>query len=96
MGLLFLLKLIPQLKDLDLNLAFAIVLEDSLVGLPLLVPQAVEVFGVGSAVFARLDVGEVALDVSRSATAARRGKADVVRHGRIQRRYCNFGNLSRS
>lgn len=76
----FFFQFVPQFKDLDFDLAFAIVFENALVRLSLSVAQAVEVFGVGRSAVARLDVGEVALDVARGAGAARRGEADVVRH----------------
>ena len=75
---LFLLQLVPQLKDLDLHLALAVVIEDSLVGLALLVSKAVKVLGVRRAVVAGLHVCEAALDVARGATATGRGQADVV------------------
>ena len=78
MYILFLLELIPQLKDLDLYLPLPVMFQDTLVRLALLVSQTVEVFGVRGGMVARLDMGEVALDVARSATASRCRETNVV------------------
>ncbi len=70
----FVLELVPQLEHLDFDLALPVMLENPLVGLPLAMLQVVEVAGVGgpSVAVARLHVREVALHVTRSATASRR------------------------
>lgn len=59
-----LLELVAQLKDLDLDLALAVVLEYALVWLALPVAQAVEVFWVGRGAVAGPNVRQVSLDVA--------------------------------
>lgn len=78
--LLFIFELIAQVEHLHFNLPFSVVLENSLVGLPLLVAQRIEVLGVGVRVLARLHVRKIALDIARGSAAARRGETDVVGH----------------
>lgn len=58
----FIFKFIPQLEDLDLNLALTVMLQDLLVWLSLPVLQAVEVGGVWFTVVAGTQVREVTLD----------------------------------
>lgn len=58
----FVLELVAEIKDLDLDFAEAVVLEDGGVGLALLVGG--EGGGVGSEGVAGFEVGEVALDVA--------------------------------
>lgn len=60
----FIFQLIPQLKHLHFHLSFAIVLEDLLVGLALLVLDRIEVFGVGLDGISDSEVGFVALYVA--------------------------------
>jgi hypothetical protein len=79
-AILFFLQLITQLKDLDLNLALAIMFKDVLVGLALTVSEKVVVLGVGSGGVARLEMRKVALNVSRSTTSAWCRETDVGRH----------------
>lgn len=86
----FVFELVTQFKDFDLDLSLAVVLQDALVRLSLLMTQAVEVFGVWRGAVARFDVCEVALDVARGAGASRGGKAYVVRHGGEGRRLLLF------
>lgn len=85
---LFFFKLVPQVKDLNFDLALAVMLQDPLVWLPLLVSQAIEVFGIRSAVVARLDLSKVALDVARGATATGSVETNVIRHYRVGRVLC--------
>ena len=62
----FLLELVPQLEYLDFDLPLPVVLEDSLVRLPLTVLQVVEVTVVRgcTVAIARTHVREVALHVA--------------------------------
>jgi len=57
--------------------------EDLLVGLSLAVLDAVEVFGVGGDGVAGAEVGEVPLDVTGGAAAARGGETDIGGHGDV-------------
>lgn len=79
---LFLLQLVAQLEDFDLDLALAVVLEDVFVGLSLPVLERVEVLRVG---FAALVLGSevrlVALDVAGGAAASGCREAYVGCHG---------------
>lgn len=70
MDILFLLKLVAQLKNLDFDLALAIMFKNILVGLALAVLEKIAILRVGSGGVAWLEVGKVALDVARGATAA--------------------------
>lgn len=78
----FVLELVPERKDLDFDLALAVVLQQPLVRLPLLVSQAVQVPRVRRAEVARLLKGQVALHVAGRPAAARRREADVIGHVR--------------
>lgn len=80
MDVLFLLELVAQLENLDFNLALAVMFENVLVGLALAVLEKIAVLGIGSGGVARLEMGEVALDIARGATAAWSREADVGRH----------------
>ena len=80
MGIPFILKLVAQVKDLDLDLAESIMVEDIFVGLSLTMLAGIEVFWVRGEVVAGFEVGEVALDVAGGAATARGGEADVGRH----------------
>ena len=81
MGIPFILKLVTQVKDLNLDLAQSIMVQDVFVGLSLTVLAEIEVFRVRSEVVAGSEVGEVALDVAGGAATARGGEADVGSHG---------------
>lgn len=80
---LFILELVAEIKDLDLYIAGAVVREDLLVGLPLAVLDAVEVFGVGSDGVPGAEVGKVPLNVARGAAAAGGGETNVGGHGKV-------------
>lgn len=78
--MLFLLKLVAQLENLDFDLALAIMLENFLVGLALAVSEKIVVLVVGSSGVAWLEMGQVALDIARGATAAGSRESNVGRH----------------
>jgi hypothetical protein len=79
-NVLFLLELVAQLENLDLDFALAIMFENLLVGLALAVSEKIVVLVVGSSGIARLEMGQVALDIARGTTAAGSRKSDVGRH----------------
>lgn len=81
MKVLFLLELVAQLKNLDFDFALTVVFENVLVWLALAVLEKIAIFRVGSGGVARLEVGKVALDVARGATAAWSRETDIGRHG---------------
>lgn len=72
-------ELVPQVKDLDFDLAQAVVLEDFGVGLALAVFEGVGGVG-GEGGVAGAEVGEVALDVAGGAGATGGGEPDVGGH----------------
>ena len=84
----FLLELVLQINDLELDFALRVVLEDVLVRLaqPVALLKVLRV-GRGVVAVARPHVGEVALDVARGAAAARRREADVAGHGSVGLRF---------
>lgn len=78
----FILQPVSQLKDLNLDGALAVMLEDLAVGLPLvMLLDLVVVFGVGRGLVAWLEKREIALDVAGGTATTRRRKADVGGHG---------------
>jgi hypothetical protein len=62
--ILLFLQLVPQLKDLDLDLALSVVLQNALVRLALLVSHVLEVLRIGRAHVSRLQECEVTLDIA--------------------------------
>lgn len=70
MDVLFLLKLVAQLENLDFDLALAVMFEDVLVGLTLAVLKKIAILRVGSGGVARFEMGKIALDIARGATTA--------------------------
>jgi len=68
----FVLEAISELEDFDLDFSFAVVLEDLLVRLSLLVLELVEVLRIWRYVVAGLEVREIALDIAGCAATARR------------------------
>ena len=80
MDVLFLLELVAQLENLDFDLALSVMFKDVLVWLALAVLEKIAILRVGSGGVARLEMGEVALDITRGTTAAWSRKADVGGH----------------
>ena len=64
MDIPFILKLIPQIKHLDLNFPQSVVIQDLFVRFALSVLQQVVVLGVWRKVVAGFEMGEIALDVA--------------------------------
>lgn len=75
-----LLEFITQLEDFDFDFALAIVFENVFVRLTLAVPEKIVVLGVWRSGVARLEMGQVALNIARGTTTARCRESDVGRH----------------
>lgn len=67
----FILEPVAELKDLDLDRTFSIMLEYLLVGLSLSMSEVVEVLGIWLAVVSRFKSGEIALHIARRTATTR-------------------------
>ena len=63
----FILELVSQIEDFDLNFAQSVMIQDVFVGLPLPVFHVIVVFRVRGEVISWLEVGKVSLDVAGGA-----------------------------